>query len=209
MAQRKGRGFVNHAFEDFVAGGPLMISKKRLLAVSAALMTSSVMADEDLAGVDKLAPMFRLPVYNAQIVGEPTLGLDKFVGTDRSDPKTKVLVVSFMASFCGPCKKEMPYLQMLSDKYKADGLRVLMVAIDKEEDGQKKVAELIEQNKVTFPVLKDRFNIVARRWLGSQSPLPSLFMVRPDGTVSSVHRGYREDGSVILAKEVEAALGKK
>jgi thiol-disulfide isomerase/thioredoxin len=114
-----------------------------------------------------------------------------------------------MASFCGPCKKEMPYLQTLSEKYKADGLRVMMVAIDKDEEGQKKVADLIEKNKITFPVLKDRFNIVARRWLGTQSPLPSLFIVRPDGTVGSVHRGYGEDGSTILAKEVETALGKK
>ena len=153
--------------------------------------------------------MFRLPVYNAKEVGETAVGLDKFVGADRTDAKTKVLVVSFMASFCGPCKKEMPYLQTLSEKYKADGLRVMLVAIDKDEDGQKKVADLITANKVTFPVLKDRFNIVARRWLGTQSPLPSLFIVRPDGTIGSVHRGYGEDGSVLLAKEVEAALGKK
>jgi len=85
----------------------------------------------------------------------------------------------------------------------------MMVAIDKDEEGQKKVSDLIAANKVTFPVLKDRFNIVARRWLGTQSPLPSLFIVRPDGTIGAVHRGYGEDGSAILAKEVEAALAKK
>jgi len=172
-------------------------------------LASIALGDEELAGVDKAAPMFRLPVYNAKEVGQSAVGIDNFVGADRTDTNTKVLVVSFMASFCGPCKKEMPYLQTLSEKYQADGLRVMMVAIDKDEEGQKKVSDLIAANKVTFPVLKDRFNIVARRWLGTQSPLPSLFIVRPDGTIGAVHRGYGEDGSAILAKEVEAALAKK
>ncbi len=180
--------------------------------VLVSLVSASSFADEELAAVDKTAPQFRLPIYNAVAAGEPSgtmLGLDRFVGAEAADKKTKVLVVSFMASFCGPCKKEMPSLQTLHEKYKDRGLRVLMVAIDREEEGQKKVAELIATNTVTFPVLKDRFNIVARRWLGNQSPLPSLFMVRPDGTVKTVHRGYSEDASAILEKEVTAALDPK
>lgn len=181
----------------------------RFALAGALSFASLALADDDLAGEGKPAPMFRLPVYNAKEVGESSVGLDKYVGADRTDANTKVVVISFMASFCAPCKREMPYLQTLSEKYKADGLRVMMVAIDKEEEGQKKVSDLIAANKVTFPVLKDRFNIVARRWLGLQSPLPSLFLVKPDGTISAVHRGYGEDGSTILAKEVEAALGKK
>ena len=132
-----------------------------------------------------------------------------YVGVEATDKKTKALLVSFMASFCGPCKKEMPYLQKLHEQHKENGLRVMMVAIDTETDGQKKVAELIAENKVTFPVAKDRFNIVARRWLGTKSPLPSLFMVRPDGTISAVHRGYSQDGAELLGKEVELALGLK
>ncbi len=162
---------------------------------------------EDLAEVDKPAPTFRLPVYNAKEYGQSTVAMDTFVGAESQDKKTKALLVSFMASFCGPCKKEMPYLQSLHEKHKDAGLRVMMIAIDTETDGQKKVEELIALNKVTFPVAKDRFNIVARRWLGTKSPLPSLFMVRPDGTISSVHRGYSQDGAELLGKEVEGALG--
>ncbi|MFT3708316.1 MAG: TlpA disulfide reductase family protein [Archangium sp.] len=164
---------------------------------------------EDLAEVDKAAPTFRLPVYNAKEFGESTVALDSFVGAETNDKKTKVLVVSFMASFCGPCKKEMPYLQTLHEKHKADGLRIMMVSIDAEPEGQKKVEELIAENKVTFPVAKDRFNIVARRWLGTKSPLPSLFFVKPDGTVSSVHRGYSQDGAEVLAEELTKTLGVK
>jgi thiol-disulfide isomerase/thioredoxin len=181
------------------------------LAVVLSLAAGRAFAEEELATVDKPAPTFRLPIYNAAAMGEKAmmLGVDRYVGAEAQDKKTRLLVVSFMASFCGPCKKEMPYLQALHEKYAEQGLRVMMVAIDREEEGQKKVAELIATNKVTFPVLKDRFNIVARRWLGNQSPLPSLFMVRPDGTVKAVHRGYDQDASTLLEKEVTAALAAK
>jgi thiol-disulfide isomerase/thioredoxin len=174
-----------------------------------ALLAAAPVMAEDLAEVDKPAPTFRLPVYNPKEFGQTTVAMDSFVGPEAQDKKTKALLVSFMASFCGPCKKEMPYLQTLHEKHKGDGLRVMMISIDTEAEGQKKVEDLIALNKVTFPVGKDRFNIVARRWLGTKSPLPSLFMVRPDGTISAVHRGYSQDGAELLGKEVETALGLK
>lgn len=180
----------------------------RQLMLAAALLAGPALAD-DLAEVDKPAPTFRLPVYNAKEFGSSSVALDTYVGAEATDKQTKALVVSFMASFCGPCKKELPYLQQLHEKNKAAGLRIMTVAIDTEPDGQKKIEELIAQNKITFPVAKDRFNIVARRWLGTKSPLPSLFIVRPDGTVATVHRGYSQDGVELLNKEVEAALAVK
>ena len=151
--------------------------------------------------------MFRLPVYNAKTYGQTAVGLDKFIGPDAADKQSKVVLLSFMASFCGPCKKEMPYLQSLHEKYGPKGLRVVMVSIDTEDKGFAIINELIEKNKVTFPVLKDRFNLVARRWLGTQSPLPSVFMVNTDGVVKMVHRGYNQEASDLFDKEVSAAVG--
>jgi peroxiredoxin len=181
--------------------------KTTLFAVVAALCLSSLaFADEELAAEGKAAPMFRLPVYNGKALGTSVVGLDKYVGSDASDKNAKVVLLSFMASFCGPCKKEMPYLQSLHEKYSEKGLRIVLVSIDTETAGQKIIDELIEKNKITFPVLKDRFNLVARRWLGTQSPLPSVFMVKPDGLVASVHRGYNDEASALLDKEVKAAL---
>ena len=136
----------------------------RTLLLGVLLLSAPVLA-EDLAEAGKPAPMFRLPVYNARAVGQTVVGLDRFVGAEPQDKEAKVVLLSFMASYCAPCKKEMPWLQKLSEKYKAQGLRVMMVSIDTEEEGQKKVSDLIDQNGVTFPVLKDRFNLVARRCL--------------------------------------------
>lgn len=179
------------------------------VAMFAAAFAGAAAAQEDLAEVDKPAPIFRLPVYNVQAVGSSVVALDKFVGQDATEKDVKVVLLSFMASFCAPCKKEMPYLQMLHEKYKDFGLRVVSVSIDAEPEGQKIVEELIAENKVTYPVLKDRFNLVARRWLGMKSPLPSVFLVKPDGIVSFVHRGYNQEASEVFAAEIEKVLGIK
>ncbi len=179
---------------------------RNLIVAVALVLSGSAFADDELAAQGKPAPMFRLPVYNAKAVGASVVGLDRYLGADAADKGAKVVMLSFMASFCAPCKKEMPYLQSLHEKYSAQGLRVVMVSIDTEAAGQKIIDELIETHKVTFPVLKDRFNLVARRWLGTQSPLPSLFMIKPNGVVLAVHRGYNEEASALLEKEVKDAL---
>lgn len=179
-----------------------------VLTLVALTFATPAMADE-LAAVNRPAPKFRLPVYNSKPVGAAVLGLERFVGPDASDKETRIVLLSFMASFCPPCKKEMPHLQSLHERYRERGLRVLMVSIDTEAEGQKIIDELIAQHGITFPVLKDRFNIVARRWLGTQSPLPSVFLVRPDATVAAVHRGYSEESISAITAEVEAAIGVK
>ena len=177
--------------------------------VSTVALAGTAWAQDELAEVDKSAPMFRLPVYNAQTVGTTVVGLDKYVGPDASDHNVKAVLLTFMASFCKPCKKEMPYLESLHERFKDFGLRVVSVSIDTEEAGQKEIDGLIAQNHITYPVLKDRFNLVARRWLGSQSPLPSVFLIRPDGTVAKIHRGYNQEASELISSEVESALGIK
>jgi thiol-disulfide isomerase/thioredoxin len=173
------------------------------------LVGASARAQEALPAEGRPAPAFRLPVYNPAPVGASSLGLERYVGPGAQDKGTKLVLLSFMASFCKPCKKELPYLQSLHERYGELGLRVVMVSIDSEPAGQQKMEALLQEHHVTFPVLKDRFNLVARRWLGMQSPLPSLFFVQPDGTVTRVHRGYDEQTSGKLAAEIAVALGVK
>jgi thiol-disulfide isomerase/thioredoxin len=182
---------------------------RHLACVAAVALTvgSSAWAQEELAAEGKQAPIFRLPLYNPQASSQTFVGLDRYVGPDATEKDVKVVLLSFMASYCAPCKKELPYLQRLHEVYGELGLRVMSVSIDTEPEGQKQVEEMIAASKVTFPVLKDRFNLVARRWLGTEAKLPSVFMVNPDAMVSMVHRGYDRDVSVILANDIESRLG--
>ena len=175
-------------------------------ALLAALLPNAARAQAPSASVGTPAPAFRLPAY-ANPGGIRSLGLTNLVGPEATDKDAKVVLLSFMASFCAPCKKEMPYLQRLHETYGADGLRVVMVSIDTEPEGMAIIDGLIAEHAITYPVLKDRFNIVARRYLGAQSPLPSVFVVGRDGRVMKVHRGYSDEASAVFQREVEDALG--
>ena len=92
-------------------------------------------------------------------------------------------------------------------KYKDKGLRVVMVAVDTDEAGQAAVTDLVKQNGVTFPVLKDIGGLTSRRFLGSRTPLPSLFIVGADGNIQAVKRGYNEEAIAALLSTVQKALG--
>lgn len=174
------------------------------LAAVSFVVSSSAFAQEDLAVEGKEAPGFAAPRYLTQ---GPFVGPYDFVGDEPKDPETKLLMVSFMASWCAPCKKEMPFLQAMSEAYRADGLRVMMVSIDDEDEGHKKIEELMKLNKVTFPIVKDRTTFIRRRWLGEKSPLPSMFFVRRDGVIVKIHRGYDEKTGEQIQAEVTGLLG--
>lgn len=86
--------------------------------------------------------------------------------------KGKVLVVNFWATWCAPCRKEMPELVALAAKYRAKGLQFVTVAIDEESDAAT-AAEFVAKNKVPQPAYIKRFrndekfiSMVAPRWSG-------------------------------------------
>jgi alkyl hydroperoxide reductase subunit AhpC len=82
-----------------------------------------------------------------------------------------------------------------------------MISIDREDAAVPKIAELVKQNHITFPILKDRFNFLARRYLGASAPLPSLFIIGRDGNIRTMNRGYGKDASTFLLAQVQQALG--
>jgi thiol-disulfide isomerase/thioredoxin len=180
----------------------------RLLAPLLALalaMPAAALEDEVAEGLP--APSFAMRTMNPEASGASWIALDRFVGDEAEDASAKVVLISFFASWCEPCKKEMPFLVQLDRMYRDQGLRVLAVNIDREEPAIEAAKRIIAQAKVTYPVLSDRFNFLARRYLGERAPLPSVFLVRRNGTIAKIERGYAKDASQFLLAEVQAALG--
>ena len=114
--------------------------------------------------------------------------------------------MAFFATWCKPCRKELPTLVKLDQKYAAQGLRVVSIAIDRESEAIAQIADIVKDNKVVHPVVSDALNIVARRYLGSDTKLPSLVLVGRNGNIFAMHQGYGEDIQTILSAEVEKAL---
>jgi thiol-disulfide isomerase/thioredoxin len=177
----------------------------RLAALLLALALPAA-ADEEV-GVGLPAPAFSLRALNPEAAGASWVSLDRYVGEAPEDPEARVVLLSFFASWCEPCRKELPLLVQLDRAYRARGLRVLGVSIDREEAAIAQAREMAAAAGATYPVLSDRFNFLARRYLGEQAPLPSVFLVRRDGTIATVERGYAKDASRFLLAEVQAALG--
>ncbi len=178
-----------------------------VIALCAALALPAV-ADEEIA-LGLPAPAFSLRTLNPEAAGTGWLALDKFAGEEPEDEGSKLVVLSFFASWCGPCKKEMPFLVQLDSMYRAQGLRIIGVCIDGEEPGISTAKKMIAENKVGYPVVSDRFNFLARRYLGESAPLPSVFLVRRDGTIARIERGYSKDVGALLLASIQQELGLK
>ncbi len=182
----------------------------RVLALLAGLSLSTLaQAQQEQAGVGDMAPAFSLKVLNPEASGLNWLSLQSLVGDEPEDPNSKVVLLSFFASWCAPCKKELPLLVDLDTRYRSLGLRVIGVSIDKEEPAIAAAKRLVNDHRAVYPVLSDRFNFLARRYLGEQAPLPSVFLIRRDGSIIAVERGYTKDASAFLRAQVEEALGVK
>ncbi len=161
-------------------------------------------AEQDHFEVGADVPVFTLKAVNTDDSGASYVGVDAYFGAAAAEPK-KALLLSFFATYCEPCKREMPFLAALYSTYKDKGLMVLSVSIDKEADKVDFVRNLAKQSAVTFPVLSDRFNIVAKRYMISR--LPCLYLIGPDGKVVLVSVGYNEDISTQILEGVRKLVG--
>ena len=102
-----------------------------------------------------------------------------------SELRGEVVMINFWASWCAPCRQEMPLLEELYKKYSDLGFTLL--AVNVEEDSSK-ADILLKDIPVTFPVLYDNTNKVTK--LYKVVAMPSTIIVDRDGNMRYLHRGY-------------------
>ena len=102
-----------------------------------------------------------------------------------AEQRGRVVMVNFWATWCGPCRQEMPHLNRLYEKYRASGFVLLGVNVD---DDTRNAAELATKLGLKFPVLLDTDKGVSK--LYDLSTMPSTVLIDRDGKVRYVHRGY-------------------
>jgi thiol-disulfide isomerase/thioredoxin len=138
-----------------------------------------------------------LPAMSAELaVGSPAPDVEaKLLDSSRvfklSANHGKVTVINFWATWCGPCKEEMPAIQAYYDKHKAQGLEVLAISMDEARDLNevKKFAQ-----KFTFPIaLKTEANF---KGLGRIWRMPSTFVIDKEGILRK--NGHIGDPEVTL-----------
>lgn len=113
----------------------------------------------------------------------------------------KVVLIDFWASWCGPCKKEMPMLQALHERHATRGLVVIGINIDRNE---KKLESFLKHTPVTFRIVHDRRAEIASRY--ELSTMPSTFFVGRNGKLRHVHEGFREDHAELIERRIQTLL---
>ena len=128
-------------------------------------------------------------------------GLDGQKFTSES-LKGKVVMVNFWATWCVPCRQEMPHLQALYERYNSLGFELLAVNVDKNNaEGARK---WLEETPVSFPVLFDPNNEVTK--LYKVQTMPSTVLVARDGTMRFIHHGYKPGYENDYQTQVRALL---
>lgn len=114
----------------------------------------------------KMAPDFELKTLDGKTVR-------------LSDFRGKAVLINFWATWCGPCKIEMPWFVDLQKQYGPQGLEIVGIAMDDSED--KEIADFVKEMKVNYTILKGKESVGEA--YGGVVGLPTTFYVGRDGKI--------------------------
>lgn len=103
-----------------------------------------------------------------------------------ADFKGRPIILNFWATWCGPCKAEIPALVALADKYKAEKLTVFGISVD---DSPEDLRRFAADYKMNYPVLVGLGHDKFQETYDSLMVVPVTWFIRADGTVFRKHQG--------------------
>jgi len=117
-----------------------------------------------------------------------------------ADWKGKVVILNFWATWCPPCREEIPELVQLQAKYKD---RLLVVGASEDDEGPQKVQQFMQQHGMNYPVVMATKELIDN--YGGVPALPTSFLIDPQGRVKMKHTGLFE--YEVYEREVRALAG--
>lgn len=150
-----------------------MLKQTSLVLTALCLLLSSWLASANARELSGPAPDFTLVTREGETV-------------QLADLKGKVVMINFWASWCAPCRQEMPFLDEMYKDFKRAGFVLLGVNLDQNSAAAEK---FLADVPVTFPVLMDPKGDVAK--LYNNRAMPSSFFVDREGQLAYLHMGYR------------------
>jgi thiol-disulfide isomerase/thioredoxin len=147
--------------------------RQSLTRITVRSLAALLIAVPVLAGAPGPAPTFSLPAR-----GGSTISLNQYKG--------QVVMINFWASWCGPCRQEMPLLENIYKKYGKMGFTLIGVNV---EPDTKAAENWLKQTPVSFPVLFDTDSKVSK--LYNVSGMPSTVFIDRKGNFRVLHQGYK------------------
>jgi thiol-disulfide isomerase/thioredoxin len=119
--------------------------------------------------------------------------------------KGQVVMINFWASYCGPCRQEMPLLEQMHAKYKSLGFKLLGVNVDEDvKDAEAWLAKA--QVKPTFSILLDQKHVVRQQYASYGEVMPMSIFIDRKGNIRNVHRGYKTGDEGAYLNQIRALL---
>ncbi|MEP1382222.1 MAG: TlpA disulfide reductase family protein [Paraglaciecola sp.] len=112
-----------------------------------------------------------------------------------------VVLINFWASWCGPCREELPHMEALQQEFADLGFVILAVNVDEDPA---KADVLLNDIPVSFPVLFDSKDEVSK--LYKVNAMPTTVLVDRDGNHRLLHNGYKSGDELKYKKAVKALL---
>ena len=130
-----------------------------------------------------------------------------------SDFSDKVMIVNIWATWCGPCRQEMPELVKISNEYKSRGLEVLGLATSyNEHNDQAHVKEFVKAQNVPYKIIWDDGTLAGPlvQLVAGKSVIPQSFVISRDGRIVKHFQGFNPYSTPQLMRQaVEEALNDK
>ena len=143
--------------------------------LTALLLAASLAAAGPVSAVELKQPA---PDFTLKALSGKNLKLSEMAGN--------VVLVNFWASWCGPCREEMPLLNDLHNKYEALGFTVLGVNVEEDINSAR---GFLKNFPVDFPVLLDSSNKVSKQY--QVIAMPTTVVIDRDGNMRYLHKGYK------------------
>lgn len=117
------------------------------------------------------------------------------------DLRGQVVMLNFWASWCGPCRQEMPHMNDIFKKYEKFGFTVLAVSVDENPEDANRFLDAVP---VDFPILYDTDSRISE--LYNVDAMPTTVMIDRDGNKRFLHRGYKPGYEKKYKKQVKKLI---
>ena len=156
--------------------------KRKVFAVLAILLIVTYLATRHRSGPAELAPGGIAAIHSVA----PELSLTDLGGKklELSSYRGKVVILDFWATWCEPCRAEIPRFVDLQNKYRDRGLQIIGISLD---DDPKPVRSFYQQFNMNYPVAVGDANVAER--YGGILGLPVNFVIDRDGRIYAKHAG--------------------
>ncbi|MBN1307278.1 MAG: TlpA family protein disulfide reductase [Chitinispirillaceae bacterium] len=133
------------------------------------------------------------PTFSLPSLSEGRVSLRFYCGDTLLKPHINnirhIVVLSFWATYCKPCQREIPELMKFAEKHAGDSIKLFCISIDRE--GERIVAPFVKEKGYTLPVLLDPYRKTAERY--GVASLPALFVLDERSIIRYASVGFREN----------------